>query len=559
MVILQFNKLIRNKWVWGVFAVLVSAAFCFDDLFTTRSNEQRAAAEAGMLDGAKVTADSFNQVRQEVVGFGRNRQYEDGVKTNLETWKRIAAGKVAEEAGIVVSDKQLANAISGMFGGRQAFSFETYRMQLAQQFDITPERFETALRRDIAVRQGVDSLLVGAGTFVSPMEIDLAVADATDKFDVRVARFTFDKAKSDAISVDDEGLKKWYDEKKDTIALPERVKVRFVKFDAKNPDVLAKMVVSEDEMRDQYDATIEKYTSTDTNGVETVKAFEDVKSDIEADLKVLAAIDYFTTNIQRRAYANFEEGEDPKASRLDRIAKEENLAVSESDWFTIDGRYVEGFMQRMESVAPGAREFADAVAGMDPEAQDFRYAVVASDNAVWLLEKTAIDPAHTPTFEEAKDKIVNRALRDARADAFKAEVEAIARNGAEAVLATENVSTNISFSVSNLARNAFPDQTAIVRAAAKLKKGEVSEFVPTGTSRGLLVVCENRQPGDVASALAMRDELRAQLFYARLRDVSEKWSDSILASMKLEAADGYETVDTEADASDAEEDVEVQL
>ena len=33
MVILQFNKLIRNKWVWGVFAVTVCAAFCFDDLF----------------------------------------------------------------------------------------------------------------------------------------------------------------------------------------------------------------------------------------------------------------------------------------------------------------------------------------------------------------------------------------------------------------------------------------------------------------------------------------------------------------------------------------------
>ena len=36
MVIHQFNKLIRNKWVWGVFAIIVSAAFCFEDLFSTR-------------------------------------------------------------------------------------------------------------------------------------------------------------------------------------------------------------------------------------------------------------------------------------------------------------------------------------------------------------------------------------------------------------------------------------------------------------------------------------------------------------------------------------------
>ena len=30
MVILQFNKLIRNKWLWGVFAIIVGGAFAFD-------------------------------------------------------------------------------------------------------------------------------------------------------------------------------------------------------------------------------------------------------------------------------------------------------------------------------------------------------------------------------------------------------------------------------------------------------------------------------------------------------------------------------------------------
>ena len=32
MVILQFNRLIRNKWIWGVFAVAISAFFAFDFL-----------------------------------------------------------------------------------------------------------------------------------------------------------------------------------------------------------------------------------------------------------------------------------------------------------------------------------------------------------------------------------------------------------------------------------------------------------------------------------------------------------------------------------------------
>ena len=32
MVIQKFNKLIRNKWIWGVFAVAISAFFAFDFL-----------------------------------------------------------------------------------------------------------------------------------------------------------------------------------------------------------------------------------------------------------------------------------------------------------------------------------------------------------------------------------------------------------------------------------------------------------------------------------------------------------------------------------------------
>ena len=32
MVIQKFNKIIRNKWIWGAFAVAISAFFAFDFL-----------------------------------------------------------------------------------------------------------------------------------------------------------------------------------------------------------------------------------------------------------------------------------------------------------------------------------------------------------------------------------------------------------------------------------------------------------------------------------------------------------------------------------------------
>ncbi len=542
MVILQFNKLIRNKWVWGVFAVIVSAAFCFDDLFTTRRNEERAVGEAGSLAGEKVSADAFADLRQEVIGFGRSRdESRTDTEVNLEAWKRLAAGRVAEEDGVVVSDAALARAIERMFSYQGGFSFNQYRAQLAQQLGITPERFEEALRRDIAINQGVHGLLVGSGAFVSPMELDLAVADATDRFTVRVARFTQPKEKADAVTVDDEGLKKWYDANTKKLALPERIKVRYVRFDARNDEVLAKMTVTEDEMRDMYDSTIDKYTSTDTNGVETVKPFEEVKDGIERELRIVAAVDYFTTNLQRRVYANLAEGEDPAASRLDKIAAEDGAKVEESDWFALDGRYVEGFMRRAETIAPGARDFLSCVAELDPAVPDLRYGVTASDSAVWVLERSALSEAHTPSFDEAKPFIGTQALRDAKAEAFKADVAEIVKGGADAVLATENVSTNLVYSLVDLSRGSFPDQTAVVRAAGKLKKGEISELVTTGTGRGIVVVCIDRTPGDVAAAINIRDELRSQLAMARARDLVAKWDDANLARMGCEPFSGFET------------------
>lgn len=553
MVILQFNKLIRNKWVWGAFAVVVSAAFCFDDLFTTRRNEERNIGEAGLLDGEVVTTREFDEVRAEALGLGRSRRSdEDAYAVNLKTWKRIAGVRAAEQAGVVVSDAALADAIQGMFG-RSSFDYNMYRAQL-MQVGIAPEVFERSLRRDMLVNRAVVGELVGSGVFVSPMELDLAVADSTDKYTVRVAHFKQTPEEANAVKLDDAGLKAWYDKNVEKLALPELVKIKTLRFDAADTNVLARMSVSEDEMRDYYDASSDKYTTTDTNGVEKVKTFEEVRPEIENELRRLAAVDYFTTNLQRRAFADLGKDEDAKASRLDKIAKEDGVESKVSDWFSPEDKFVEGFMKRKETICPGARDFADSVAELDPSSPDFRYAVVASDRYVWLIEKIVSRPAHTPTFEEAKGKIDARALRDAKADAFKASVDAVRAKGKEAVLASGDVSTNLTFSIVELRQGAFPDQNAVVRAASKLAEGDVSEFVSTGTGRGILVVCEKREDGDPAAQINLRESMRRQLTGSRLSAMAESWEDANLKRLDLQPSAGYETVEPvdEDDASATE-------
>ena len=260
MVILQFNKLIRNKWVWGAFAVVISAAFCFDDLFTTREREERSGGTAGSLAGEAVKASEFATVADDIRGLGRNRDWRRKTsEVNRLAWETLAGIAVARRDGIEATDAEVREMIRNdrSFAVNGSFSFALYQRVLRENA-VSPERFEDFLKRRLTMSRVADTMLESA-SWVSPMEIDRAVADMTDTFTVRVARFTQSPEDAAAVALDDDGLRKWYDENVSTLALPERVKLRMVKFDATNGDVLAKMPVSEDDMRDYYDSTIDKY------------------------------------------------------------------------------------------------------------------------------------------------------------------------------------------------------------------------------------------------------------------------------------------------------------
>ena len=535
MVIQKFNKLIRNKWIWGVFAVAISAFFAFDFLIADLNapSDRGGGSGAGTIAGEKVDAALFEALADDVRGIGRNRDWKtDQAEVNLAAWENYAALLVAERAGISVSDEEVSEMIrrDPSFQQNGAFSFPLYSALLAEN-SITPERFEASLKRRMTLARLAQSVL-GAATWCSPMELDQAVADMTDTYTVRVASFRQERKDADAVKLDDEGLRKWYDANTNSIALPERFKLRMVRYDATDTNVLARMTVTEDEMRDRYDVTSDKYTVTDTNGVEKVKEFEEVKGRIERELRQIAAVEFFRTNLNARAYgAKAADG----ASRLDEIAKEDGLKVDTTGFISIEGPQVDGFMTRASLVFPGAENLDETLAELDSSSEDLRYGVVASDRAVWLVEKDEVSPAHVPTFEEAKGAIRPRALRDARADAFKASVEALAAKGTnELFAAAKEVTTNLTFSVTDLRQGEFNDQLSVVRAAMKTMKGELSEFTPTSPSRGIVVYCVDRVPGDAAKAMLLKAQVRGEVSSLQLRQVPDAWKKWNLERMGFE-------------------------
>ena len=548
MVIQKFNKLIRNKWLWGAFAIAISAFFAFDFLLADLGGETRSEAtgDAGTLAGKAVDAKLFSALVEDVRGFGRQRDWQTkSGDANRQAWENYAALVVAGKAGVEANDAEVGAIIrrDPSFQQNGGFSFALYQRALRDN-GLTPERFEAFLKRRVTLMRLGQALLTSA-EWTSPMELDQAVADMTDTFTVKVANFRQEKKDADAVKVDDAALKAWYEKNVKSLELPERIKIRSVKFNAADANLLAKMVVTEDEMRDRYDVTIDKYTSTDTNGVETVKKFEDVKGEIEKELRQIAALQCLETNLNYRAYAKKAA---KGSSRLDEIAKEDGLKVETSDWFATDGSYQEGFMKRTYLICPGAKNFSEAIAELDSESEDLRYAVVSSAKAVWLVEKAAVSPKHTPTFDEAKGAIKPRALRDAKADAFKASVEAVAKKGAKAVEAVKGVSTNLTFTVADLRQGAdepFANAMQVARAAMSLKKGEVSEFTLTGTGRAILVVCVDRVPGDAAKAAVLRTQIRDDLAMLQQRQIPDAWRKWNLERMGFEPGEISSVVNPE--------------
>ena len=549
MVILQFNKLIRNKWLWGVFAVIVGGAFAFDFLVDDLLRDGRdgqSDAGAGTIAGKPVPAAEFRAIAEDLRGFGQNRDWKTKTsEINRRAWEIEGMLEVARRNGMEASDAEVANAIrqDRSFQQNGQFSFALYQ-RLLRENSLSPERFEEFLRRRMTMSKVAESGIVGTAVWASPMEIEQAVADMTDEFTVKVARFTQDKKEADAVKLDDAGLKKWYDDNSKSLELPERIKLRMVKFDATDTNVLARMTVTEDALRDHYDVTVDKYTTKDTNGVEVVKKFEEVKDKVEKEVRLVEAVEFFLTNVNARAY-----GVKAAAgkSRLDEIAKEDGLKVATSDWFSLDGAYKEGFMKMASQICPGAQGFNEVVAELDSSSDDLRYGVIASDKAVWLVEKAETSPKHVPTFDEAKDIVRPRALAAAKADAFKAKVEAIAKKGVKDVLGSGNVSTNITFSVCDMRQGAFPDQRAVIVAAIKLLNGEMSEFTSTGTGRGIIVVCENRAQGDAAKAQIWKMQVRGEAEALQRRQVPESWQKWNLERLGFEPGDGASVTEAEVD------------
>jgi hypothetical protein len=515
--IYHFNRLIHNRVLWIVFAVIVAFAFLsVDSCSSSLTTRERT---AGTLGGKRVDAARF-AFAERFVGGGRNRPADvPPALVETQTWRHLAALRTAAALGLSSAPEEIRQAIREVpaFSNGGQFDARVYRERVAQALGVTPATYEQMMADQIVLGKLGQS--VGTAALVAPMELEDEVAAWTDLFTIQCATFS-NRFADAAMELDTETLQRFYNENRGTFALPDRVGVHYATLPVTN--FSAGITLHEEEIADYYEGNLSRYTRPSTNDTTVTLTLEEVRSEIVAELTLDEARFAASTNVA--AFMASLGLEDFKTFAW--RAQARRMEIASTPLFAEDG-FVPG-------IEPEAQEeFRNTAFDLDPLRLDARYAVVSGKEQVYLLMAWTNTPAYTPAFEDVVDQVRPLALAQARDKAFKSAcgdararlAEALAQGqdfDAAAAAQALNVSTGYTFAVQSASRTDFPDAQAVIPVVMRLRKGGLSEPIPV--FRGaLLAYVVDRQPGDALAAEMVRPQVREALARRREQAVVEDW------------------------------------
>lgn len=533
MLISKFNKLIHNKALWAVFAVLISLAMIgFFAPSGGSGGSDSDAPGAGKLFGEEVSRETFNSARFFARTFQNQRatSEEDQERLNEETWQRLAVLALADDLGITVSNLELNEAIQRdpTFAVNGAFNRQYYQQLIEGRMRVRVGTFEQYLRQELIIRK--ISSLVGQSLWVSPYELERSVARLTDRFTIEVADVSYTNLVDD-VTASAEEIETFYDQHPDAFEIPEVRSVKYVEWPISN--YLAAAEVPEERVQDYYDSHLEDYAVTDTNGMTTYKPLEDVAGEIHQDMAWRTAIGIaseeamqFTDDLSMMDY-----GEDVTIAS---VAAKREITVKTSEFFQAEGD-VPGL-----NVGKAFRDAAFRLQAQPPE--DSYSHTIVGDDAIYVMAFNEVQDPRVPPLEEVRDDA--KALADdlAKATAFEEKAseirEQIADAGLEKFKGTAKklglaVRSPEPFSVYEASPDDMEDFTSIAPAILSLDAGRISEPIATQTGMAIVAV-KSRQAGDLALAESLKPDIARTIQSTRMSAHFATWAASILAEARVE-------------------------
>ncbi len=562
MFIIKFNNMVKNKWIWAAFAIIVAVAFGASDMFSAASRRDGREGRLGSL-GGKALDPALYQTVNHLIRYRNLMTGSQESPSARERWKMCAALLRAREAGLGVSDAELARIIQGMGFFQDAegrFSSEVYSRALAR-IDFTPSMFQEALRADVVLNQL--RFCVARGPWAPPSVVEDRTLGRSDRFTLQAATLTnaFDAATTE---VSDDEVRAFYDAHPDLYRLPERRSVQYVVF----PSVAyrEKAAPTEDEIKAYYEENESDFTTKGTNDVEEVlRPLDEVRDEIAGLLAPARQRELAATDAGDFADLFLPSGFSGEAPAADfaAAAAERGYAVVTSRLFSADE----------PPVSPAiADDFVASVFALElgDDASARVSGVIGQDDAseYFVADLLEVSDSHVPDFEGIADRVLADARADKAARAFQDEVSrvqeallrAIEEGGSFAAAAATNgleVGTNFVFTardaIGDSAPVASPNQVA--QSMMQLGAGDLSPS-PIAVPGGVLffqVVA--REPGDASLAGAYRGQIEYACESQTADALWEDWLDRNLDAMDPKPSTPFETA---AAAEDSEEDFDAE-
>jgi len=530
MLISKFNKLIRNKFVWAVFAILVSLSMV--GLFAPQPQDggEPRRGELGTLYGEPVSREALMQARLFVQSFQPVRGGEEMQRlVDEEAWRRLAAIRFAENLGLQVSASALIETIQRdpSFQENGVFSLRQYTFLIEQQLGVPVSWFEEYMRQEILLDRMRG--LLDASLWIPASELAENAARFTDTYEVSYVLVRPEEVELEMPEVGEEAARMAYTNTPDAFAVPEQRRVVYATFPAAghlDPDL-----ISERQIAARYDADPGRFVVSDseTDAVVT-QSLEQASAEIRMELAHEEALAVASEKAMELVDA-LSLIEDVAALRLDSLAAEMDVSFATSGWFSAEGPVPEDV-----TAGDAFRQAAFRLSATDPQ-QSFSFGVPGS-NAVYVLQLEDVVAAHVPPFEEVAEDALALARRQAEDAALQAHVEAlhtrISTALAEGVAFAEAAAqvalpvTEIKpFTLADADPREIPFFGDLAPDLLPLQTGDLTP--PIETVEGLVIAyLQNRVAGAPEERLALQPDI-ASMMSAGLEQIHFRaWAEAVL-------------------------------
>jgi len=540
MFISRFNKLIRNKFLWSAFAVIVVLSFVAWGTQTGGRKSQEDAA--GKLYGKSVPADQFrreyfNSYLSMSLMLGQPLKMTDKLNDLMRklTWRRMVVLRTAEKLGLTVPADEVAGTIeqqpffveNGRFNPAR---YQAFVQSFLSRLGASEAQFAAQVREELLINKA--RLLLAQAVWVAPLEIVQAFSQVYDTFVVSYIFISADDLRP-RIKITDDEARKYFAAHKDDFKVPEMVRVKYAAFPFSR--FVDKAGLKEETLRSYYDENIEQFSVKTTNGWSNPTPFADVEDEIRETLAQANAVDAAGDKA-----LDFEVSLAPdragNAPAFETAASAAGAGVQTSVFFSL------------KSAVPGldvGPDFNQAAFSLRPTPDDYFSHPIKGTNVYYIIALDKRTEARIPEYEEVKNEVSAAALEDAVNDKLNDTARYLHDTAAAAVKNGKSFAAALKFSGLEVvttepfsARDGFPvDDEDLGRALTKgilmLNVGELSDII--ALTNGTAFVCvESRKPADQAVFQSIRNSLGEFIKRRRAETVFYEWQEYLLKQAGFE-------------------------